>query len=133
MWVTNRPVARLRGQSPILYVGETERSIEERVRKETCSNNTAGNTQDTNIRLSAIIDELKRSGHSVEVYFTDGLKFEACPADREEMLAILNVWDKRAWKAMTGNVSSAEVSIEKFVLCHYAATHLELPPMNNSM
>jgi hypothetical protein len=134
MYVSKPAIRRVRGLSPILYVGETEQTLAKRVRDEMHSNNTPGNTQNTNIRLSAIFAELSRAGHSIETYFTQGLAFSPSPADLAVMLDILHVWDKRAWVELTQKGSPAvEVSIEKFVLCHYAAAHLELPPMNNSM
>ncbi len=134
MYVSKPAIPRVRGQSPILYVGKTEQSIARRIQDETRSNNTPGNTQNTNIRLSAVFAEVARSGHSIETYFTKGLAFTPSTADRDAMLAILQVWDKRAWVELTRNGSpAAGLSIEKFVLCHYAAAHLELPPMNNSM
>jgi len=134
LYVSKPAVARVRGQSPILYMGKTEQSIAKRVQDETRSNNTLGNTQNTNIRLSAVFAELSGAGHSIETYFTQGLSFRPSPADRDAMLAILQGWDKRAWIELTrGGSAAADLSIEKFMLCHYAAAHLELPPMNNSM
>jgi hypothetical protein len=134
VYVTRPAVPRMRGESSILYIGQTEQSIAKRVDQEMRARNTVGNTQNTNIRMSAVLSELQRARHSIATYFTPGLTFTPSAAELETVLSILQVWDKRAWVQFTQRQPAAqEFEIEKFLLCHYAVVHLELPPLNNAM
>lgn len=134
IYLSSPPIPRVRGESPILYVGKTTMSIARRVHDETHTNNTPGNTQNTNIRLSTVIAELVRLGHTVDTYFTEGLMFSPPSDEHRAVMEILRVWDKRAWtECARGGSAISDFAIEKYLLCHYAAVHLELPPLNSSM
>ncbi len=126
IYVLNHAVSRLRGQSDILYVGETTKSIVKRYKQETGTKSTGGNTQLTNIRLTNIFGALGLS--NVSCYFVDQMTQQIPPGD--SFLSKLQVWDKKRYLEVV-NQNPISVSLEKYLLVTYAADHLEVPPLNN--
>lgn len=132
VFVAEKPIFRLRGNSDILYIGKTDNSIQIRYRQETETNNTPRNTQRTNIRLTHVFRQLRRMGIEATCYFTKGQAVSpplssGCSNAFSEML---KTWDKGSYIASTTS-DFASPSIEKYLLVTYAEEHLELPPLNN--
>ena len=128
VYVASRPVPRLRGQSDILYIGETENAINVRYKQETQTNNTGKNTQNTNIRTTHVFGQIPQEGISVTCYFTKHKFLPLRQGNAQSFALMLKTWDKRAYTKM-GNYSNP--TIEKYLLVSYADQHLELPPLNN--
>ena len=125
IFVSKTNVARLRGSSDILYIGKTDRSIGSRFSEETNTNNTTGNTQLTNIRLTYIIRQLGIS--NVECYFTAQLNQATTDC---EFVERLRTWDKKKYLLLKRGALE-QLSVEKYLLVNYAHDHLEVPPLNN--
>ncbi|MCX5992412.1 MAG: hypothetical protein NTZ04_08855 [Chloroflexi bacterium] len=133
MFVFNRMITRLRGASDILYIGKTHQSIGRRYEQETSVNNTAGNTQQTNIRMTHVFKELGIA--NVKCYYTRTLRHTLSADDRTRWLGYCRTWDKKFClqleKQQKGQ--TLEIPLEKYLLVCYAADNLEVPPMNNRM
>ena len=129
VFVASNPIIRLRGQSDILYVGRTSGSIRKRFNEETATNNTSGNTQNTNIRTTYIFGKMKELRIDSKCYFTQQDILHLTSRDASTFSDKMRTWDKRAYR----NTSDfAKPNIEKYILINYANEHLELPPLNNS-
>ena len=128
VYVASQPFARLRGESDIIYIGETNNSIRTRYSQETETGNTGWNTQNTNIRTTHVFRELRQSGAAVACYFVKGQKVRLHPEFSETFARKLQTWDKRTFVQMQ---DYSRVHLEKFLLVTYADEHLELPPLNN--
>ena len=130
IFVSYKPVCRLRGYSDILYIGKTNLNIATRYNQETNTNNTPGNNQTTNIRLTYVFNEY---GHeNFCCYFVNGLYLTELPnEDINDFLMMLRTWDKNYYlKIINGDI---QIPIEKYLLVRYANDHLEVPPLNNRM
>lgn len=128
VFVLNRSIPRLSGSSDILYVGETDDPIASRYKQETSTNNTKGNTQATNIRLTHVFGKLGLSPN-VTCHFTTQRTVQLTPSD--PFLQDLMIWAKTNWRIVAQG-STPVVSLEKYLLVKYAVDHWELPPLNNS-
>lgn len=128
VYVSPVPLARLKGESDILYIGYTDRSVRFRYREETETNNTGKNTQSTNIRTTHIFRQLKRMGLEATFYFVKGKNLQLGESEAAEFANLLQTWDKRAYTEFS---DFREPSLEKYLLVRYASEHLELPPLNN--
>lgn len=126
-------VARLRGKSSVLYIGQTENGIDVRYRQETATRNTPGNSQATNIRTTHVISTLRVGGAEIELFFTAGLSMDLAGVDARSYGELLETWNKNHFlkEFEPRPDGSIDVQIEKFLLAHYAAQHLEVPPLNN--
>lgn len=129
IYVSTKKIARLEGSSDILYIGKTKKPIDKRINAEISSNNSQGNTQVTNIRITHIIKEKIREDYAI--YFTKCLEKKLMGDDLEKFLKKLKVWDKNYFKSIKEGKCDIEISIEKILLVEYASEHLELPPLNN--
>ncbi len=134
MYLSSTPIPRLSGQSSVLYIGETEQFLGKRYKQETGTKNTAGNSQATNIRLSHVVQALLNRGDKIDLYFTPRLSFKISGSEVISFGNILKVWNKNLFlksyvQDANGNV---DLSIEKYLLSHYADAHWEVPPLNNS-
>lgn len=130
VFVATKPIPRLRGESDILYIGQTDNTVQARYRQETETNNTPKNTQMTNIRLTYAFRQLRRMDIAATCYFVKG-KYVNPPLSAvgaNTFAKRLMTWDKRSYLKTS---DFANPSIEKYLLVNYAETHLELPPLNN--
>lgn len=132
-YVLNRPVARLVGESDILYFGKTEQAIRDRCKQETRTKNSPRNTQQTNIRTTFVLGEIGLK--HVKCFYVRELRETLSGTDCERFLEGLRTWDKKAFLALSDERRSPDlnVSLEKYLLVTYASEHLELPPLNNRM
>ena len=132
-FVLNRPVARLIGESDILYIGKTEQGIRVRYEQETRTKNSPGNTQQTNIRTSFVFDKIGLA--NVKCFYVKALTADLSGIDCDSFLEGLRTWDKKAFLALSERprTPSLTVSLEKYLLVRYTAEHLEVPPLNNRM
>ncbi|MEI8139899.1 MAG: hypothetical protein WCI03_08535 [bacterium] len=129
VYVLNRQVSRLFGSSDILYIGKTLQTMSRRFRQETTVNNTLGNTQHTNIRLTHLFGHLNLA--NVICYFTAQTD---CPfQNADPILQHLQVWDKRCYRRCVTSGNPVVISLEKRLLVTYAVDHGEVPPLNNRM
>jgi len=132
-FVLNRPIARLIGESDLLYIGKTEQAIRVRYEQETRTKNSPKNTQQTNIRTTFVFDKigLENVGCCYVKALTTVLSGGVC----DEFLEGLRTWDKKSFLALSVHPRSPglEVSLEKYLLVQYASEHLEVPPLNNRM
>ena len=128
VYVASGPIARLRGDSDILYVGITDNAIRARIKWEMETNNTPGNTQNTNIRITHVLCRLKQSGISVTCFFTKEKSLTLSSEMAQGFAQKWKTWDKAAYNK-AGDYSMP--TIEKYLLVTYADEHLELPPLNN--
>ena len=129
--VASQPVPRLKGESDILYIGETDNTIQNRYKQETETNNTPRNTQMTNIRLTYAFRQLRHMGITATCYFVKGKCVITPPlslSDANAFAEKLETWDKRTY-LKTSDFTIP--SIEKYLLVTYADEHLELTPLNN--
>jgi hypothetical protein len=133
VFVANEPIGRLRGSSDILYIGKTEQSIAIRYVQETSTNNSGRNTQQTNIRMTHVLGEIGPGNY--HCYFVKSLNLKLSGNEKEDFLKKLRTWDKKYFLKITqfGKENEIEIPIEKYLLVRYAAEHLEVPPMNNSL
>lgn len=131
--VLDKPVARLDGESDILYIGRTEQSIRARYEQETKTKNSPKNTQQTNIRTSFLLNKLGLS--RVQCFYVKALTTDLSGVECETFLERLRTWDKKAFLDLIEQprLPSLKVSLEKYLLVSYAALHLEVPPLNNRM
>lgn len=131
-YVYNQPVSRLRGESDILYIGKTEQAIRVRFEQETRTRNSPGNTQQTNIRTTFILEKLGLA--NVSLHYVRSLSITLDEANGSAFLQALRTWDKRSYMALAEAAArTPEVSLEKYLLVRYASDHLEVPPLNNRM
>lgn len=132
-FVMNRPVARLVGESDILYIGKTEQAIRVRYEQETRTKNSPRNTQQTNIRTSFVFEKLGLE--NVKCFYVKGLTVDLSGIDCDTFLEGLQTWDKKAFLALSERPvpPSLAVSLEKYLLVLYTSAHLEVPPLNNRM
>lgn len=128
VFVLNQQIARLSGASDIIYVGKTTQPISRRYIQETNTNNTIGNTQQTNIRLTHIFGLLDLA--NVTCYFTTTM--EVIVPRNDPFLQHLAIWDKRYFLNVV-NANPVAVSLEKKLIVTYAVDHREAPPLNNRM
>jgi hypothetical protein len=128
IFVLNQRVPRLKGQSDILYIGETQQPIARRYAQETDCTNTPGNTQQTNIRLTHVFRQLNLA--NVTCYFTTEMHLQIQYND--PFLRQLEIWDKKYFLGVTQN-NPVVISLEKYLIVRYAVDHLEVPPLNNRM
>lgn len=129
IFVSRKPVCRLKGYSDILYIGKTEKPIATRYEQETNTNNTPWNTQSTNIRMTHVFKEYGSENYCC--YFVNDLNHPGLtPDERRNFLTKLKTWDKNFYLKINGD--DTQIPIEKYLLVCYAAEHLEIPPMNNS-
>ena len=128
VFVLNRSIPRLSRSSDILHVGETDDPIASRYQQETSTNNTKGNTQATNIRLTHVFGKLGLSTNAT-CHFTTQRTVQLTPND--PFLQDLMIWAKTNWR-IVAHGSTPVVSLEKYLLVKYAVDHWELPPLNNS-
>jgi len=133
LFVFNKTIDRLYGTSDILYIGKTEQSISRRYEQETRTNNTSGNTQQTNIRMTHVFQQLGIS--NVKCYYTRTLNHNLSGNDGTRFLSECRTWDKKFCLKLERkhNDQILEVPLEKYLLVRYAGEHLEVPPMNNRM
>jgi hypothetical protein len=129
VYVLNRHVPRLFGESDILYIGKTRQTMSRRFRQETTFSNTPGNTQHTNIRLTHIFGHLNLA--NVICYFTAQTDCSLQIAD--PFIKHLQVWDKRCYRRCVTSGNPVVISLEKRLLVTYAVDHDEVPPLNNRM
>ena len=126
-------VRRLRGESSVLYVGQTENEIAARYKQETETNNTPGNTQATNIRTSYVMRQLRAHGDHIDMFFTESISFVLPKEHVVSYGRLLETWNKnnfvKQFKPRPDGTLSCE--IEKFLIANYADEHLEVPPLNN--
>jgi len=132
-YTVSPPARRFRGESSVLYIGQTEKQINIRYKQETETNNTQGNSQATNIRTSHVIRFLQARGDKVELFFTEGIDMNLAKHQADAFGRLLQVWNKQHYlkKFTPRSDGTLEVEIEKFLLVHYADAHLEGPPLNN--
>ena len=128
VFVASCPIPRLRGESDILYIGETDNTINTRYRQETETNNTGKNTQNTNIRTTHVFRKIRQAGISVTCYFMKHKLVRLQPENAKSFARKLQTWDKRTYMEMR---DYSNPTIEKYLLVSYADEHLELPPLNN--
>jgi len=127
VYVLNRHVPRLFGKSDILYIGKTRQAMSRRFKQETTVNNTLGNTQHTNIRLTHLFGHLNLA--NVNCYFTTQTD---CPLQNADpFLQHLQVWDKRCYRHCVTSGNPVSISLEKRLLVTYAVDHGEVAPLNN--
>lgn len=119
IYVSRRPVSRLKGSSDILYVGQTTGSISRRIQAQTTTSPRRGGG-DTNSRLSYILSQLG----GWRCFYVDGYLWPMSPADRQRFNRVRNVF--------TSQKKGARLTFEKYLLVLYADEHLELPPLNNA-
>jgi len=133
LFVLNRTIGRLSGTSDILYIGKTEQPISKRYEQETMTNNTLGNTQQTNIRTTHVFQQLGVT--NVKCYYTRTLNHTLSGDGRMRFLGECRTWDKKFYLQLEKqqNGQTLEVPLEKYLLVRYAGEHLEVPPMNNRM
>lgn len=133
VYVAKKPITRLVGSSDILYAGKTEQAMRVRYEQETKTKNSPRNTQQTNIRMTHILD--KFGDKNYKCFFVKKLELKLSGTPMSAFLDKLKTWDKQFWLKLTdANVGGTlEVPIEKFLLVYYADEHLELPPLNNRM
>ena len=132
IFVASKPIARLRGESDILYIGKTDGEIRKRFKDETENNNTPKNTQATNIRMTHVFRQLNLAGISYTCFFVEKTTLHL-PSEIERTFAEkLRTWDKNAYVRMTRMADFSMPTMEKYLLITYADEHLELPPLNNS-
>jgi len=133
VFVFNRSVGRLSGVSDILYIGKTEQPIGKRYEQETKTNNTLKNTQQTNIRMTHVFQQLGIA--NVKCHFTRTLNHTLSGNDLGKFLSECRTWDKKFCLQLEAKCDgqSLEVPLEKYLLVRYAGEHLEVPPMNNRM
>lgn len=129
VFVSPKPIARLRGESDILYIGETNREIRRRIKEETETNNTDTNTQYTNIRTTHVFRQLRQIGTSAKCYFVQRQSMHLSSKVALPFAEKLRTWDKSTY---INRPDWSRPSIEKYLLVTYADEHLELPPLNNS-
>jgi hypothetical protein len=132
-FVLNRAVARLIGESDILYIGKTEQAIRARYEQETRTKNSPKNTQQTNIRTTFVFDKIGLE--NVACYYIKALTTVLSGGVCDEFLERLRTWDKKSFLALSERPRSPGlgVSLEKYLLVQYASEHLEVPPLNNRM
>lgn len=132
-FVLNRPVARLVGESDILYIGKTEQAIRVRYEQETKTKNSPRNTQQTNIRTSFVFAEIGLE--NVKCFYVKALTVDLSGIDCDTFLERLKTWDKKVFLALSERPRSPSlaVSMEKYLLVRYTSEHLEVPPLNNRM
>lgn len=132
IYVIDRQINRFIGSSDILYVGKTKQPINKRYNQQINANNTPGNTQSTNIRLTHIFGSIGLS--NCECYYTCQMDYILPRPIQNGFLKELETWDKNHYlkvKPPTPN-TRVTVSLEKYFLVKYAVDHLEVPPLNNS-
>ena len=137
VYVKDLPFRRLQGESDILYIrktkrGKTNQNIRSRYKGGTRTNNTEGNDQNTNIRLTHVFGKLGLE--NCRCFYAQNLDMTLSDANRGDFLERLRTWDKRAYLEIARGIPNQETAIplEKYLLVMYANDHLELPPMNNS-
>lgn len=132
-YTLNRSVPRLRGESDILYIGKTSQAIRIRFEQETRTKNSAGNTQQTNIRTTHILGQLGLE--NVQLYYVRSLTAELTDSERKTLMKELETWDKQSFITASAQPDAQQLrpSLEKFLLVSYAVDHLEVPPLNNRM
>ncbi|MGH8400006.1 MAG: hypothetical protein ACRESU_02790 [Gammaproteobacteria bacterium] len=133
VYVLNRLVPRLRGESDILYIGKTSQAIRVRFEQETRTRNSPGNTQQTNIRTTHILGALGLE--NVQLYYVRALEVELSDAELSKYMNGLETWDKKSFISASALLQAKQrkPSLEKVLLVSYAADHLEVPPLNNRM
>ena len=97
VFVASRPIPRLRGESDILYIGETDNRINTRYRQEAETNNTGKNTQNTNIRTTHVFRQIYQAGISVTCYFMKHKVVRLQPETTKSFAPKLQTWDKRTY------------------------------------
>ena len=122
------PIARLRGESDILYIGETTGEIWNRFRQETATNNTPGVTQNTNIRTTPVFRQLELGGISAMCFYAMRTLLSLSSEEEQRFSHRLVTWNKSAYVGMD---DYSRPTLEKYLLITYADEHLELPPLNN--
>lgn len=131
IYVTDRRINRLIGSSDILYVGKTKQPIKKRYKQQINANNTPGNTQSTNIRLTHIFGSINL--RNCTCYYTRQMTYALPSSQQNQFLNKLQTWDKRYYRKATQTPNApVNISLEKYLLVQYADDHLELPPLNNS-
>ena len=128
VYIASQPVTRLRGESDILYIGETDNAISTRYQQETETNNTGKNTQNTNIRTTHVFHQIRQAGISVTCYFMKHKHTNLCSENASSFARELQTWDKQTYIKMR---DYSNPTIEKYLLVTYSDDHLELPPLNN--
>jgi len=133
LFVFNGPVARLVGESDILYIGETKQPISNRYKQETQTKNSQGNTQQTNIRTSFVFNKIGLT--NVKCYYMRALTVDLKEEEWAKFLGELRTWDKKTFLklSISAPAHAFQASLEKYLLVRYSAEHLEVPPMNNRM
>ena len=128
IYMAPEPIARLRGESDILYIGETIGQIRNRFRQETATNNTPGVTQNTNIRTTHVFRQLELGGILAMCFYATRTLLSLSSEEEQKFSQRLRTWDKRAYIGMGDHFKP---TLEKYLLTTYADQHLELPPLNN--
>ena len=130
--MNNSPIRCLKGDSDILYIGKTKQAIRSRFAQETRTNNTEGNTQLTNIRMTHVFSQLGLD--NTKCFYVNKPDQMLSGDEKRDFVERLRTWDKGFYqKTAKGNpTEQTTVPFEKYLLVMYADEHLEVPPMNNS-
>lgn len=133
VFVGKAEIPRLVGTSDILYVGKTEQPVKVRFDQETSTNNSPRNTQQTNIRMTHVLEAIGPENY--RCYYSRGLEMEVSGVEQERFLDKLRTWDKQFYLKLTDKNfgEPLKVPVEKYLLVQYASEHLELPPLNNRL
>ena len=133
VFVGQSKVPRMIGVSDILYIGKTEQAIKIRFEQETRASNSPKNTQQTNIRMTYILDKIGTNDY--QCFYVRKLVMKMSGAKTTDFLEKIKTWDKQFFLKLMDSHSggSLDVPIEKYLLVTYTHEHLELPPLNNRM
>ncbi len=134
VFVFKKPNGRLRGCSDILYIGKTKQPIKKRYKQETRTNNTSGNTQQTNIRMTHVFSKIGLD-NNIKCYYVRKLDHTIAGNEKGNFLTQCKTWDKKFYIGLNkrGIEQKLKIPLEKFLIVSYASEHLEAPPMNNRM
>jgi hypothetical protein len=140
LYVLDRALGRVSGNSDILYIGETTNGLHQRYYQEVRQPDpwangivlNGGTEQQTNIRLRHLHAQLNGPQH-ITVWYTPIINMPL-PADWADHKAALMHWHRNLFKVYHQqelNGLEPQVNLEQYLLVKYASEHLELPPWNN--